>query len=209
MFRNTIIAILTTNFQKKRQNILAMKKCITMLKHMLISINCLKIFYSIQLLYHLKVKQLSFKCLLSFNRLLLEYVGDQTPVFSNIQKYDRLWRLVCKDIETNEKSTYVTPFVCIASGHHSIPKIPKFKGEESFKGEIFHSVKYKSATFNNLTGKRVLVVGIGNSGVDIATNLVNEGRCPKVSISTRSGAWYKYMYLQTVLCCSIYDAFKG
>jgi dimethylaniline monooxygenase (N-oxide forming) len=40
-----------------------------------------------------------------------------------------------------------------------------------------------------MTGKRVLVVGIGNSAVDVAVNLVNEGRCPKVCVSTRSGAW--------------------
>ncbi len=79
--------------------------------------------------------------------------------------------------------------MCIASGHHSAPKIPEFKGQETFTGEIFHSIKFKSATFNKSSGKRVLVVGIGNSAVDIATNLVTEGRCPKVCISTRSGSW--------------------
>jgi cation diffusion facilitator CzcD-associated flavoprotein CzcO len=45
----------------------------------------------------------------------------------------------------------------------------------SFEGEIIHSIKYKSAKYNNLVGKNVLIVGIGNSAVDIAVNLVNEG----------------------------------
>jgi dimethylaniline monooxygenase (N-oxide forming) len=40
-----------------------------------------------------------------------------------------------------------------------------------------------------MVGKRVLIIGIGNSAVDIAINLVNEGNCPRVSISTRSGVW--------------------
>lgn len=39
-----------------------------------------------------------------------------------------------------------------------------------------HSVKFKSARFNNLIDKRVLIVGIGNSAVDAAVNLINEGR---------------------------------
>ena len=120
---------------------------------------------------------------------LEEYVGDKKQVFKTIQNYDRLWKLICKNTETETETIYITPYVLIASGHHSVPKIPKFKGQDTFTGDIFHSVKYKSATFNNMSGKRVLVVGIGNSAVDIATNLVNEGRCPKVCISTRSGAW--------------------
>lgn len=43
-------------------------------------------------------------------------------------------------------------------------------------GEIIHSIKFKSAKKNNMEGKRVLIVGIGNSAVDVAVNLVNEGR---------------------------------
>lgn len=43
-------------------------------------------------------------------------------------------------------------------------------------GEIIHSVKYKSARKNHLEGKKVLIIGIGNSAVDVAVNLVNEGK---------------------------------
>jgi dimethylaniline monooxygenase (N-oxide forming) len=44
------------------------------------------------------------------------------------------------------------------------------------KGQIIHSVKYKDAKINQMTGKRVLIVGIGNSAVDVAVNLVNQGK---------------------------------
>ena len=41
---------------------------------------------------------------------------------------------------------------------------------------MIHSVKFKSARYNEMIDKRVLIVGIGNSAVDAAVNLVNEGR---------------------------------
>ncbi len=71
---------------------------------------------------------------------------------------------------------YLTANVCIATGHHATPKNARFPGDATFTGQIIHSVKYKSASLNEMTGKRVLVVGIGNSAVDVATNLVTEGR---------------------------------
>lgn len=37
-------------------------------------------------------------------------------------------------------------------------------------------MKFKSASKNNMLNSRVLIVGIGNSAVDTAVNLVNEGK---------------------------------
>lgn len=45
---------------------------------------------------------------------------------------------------------------------------PKIKGEEKFKGKIIHSVEYRHP--EEFEGKRVLIVGAGNSGVDIASD---------------------------------------
>ena len=55
--------------------------------------------------------------------------------------------------------------VC-ASGTNWTPNRPKIEGEERFEGEISHAVAFKDA--DTLKGQRVLVVGAGNSGVDIA-----------------------------------------
>lgn len=52
----------------------------------------------------------------------------------------------------------------VANGHHWDPLIPKWQGE--FAGEIFHSRDYREPS--SLAGKRVLVVGAGNSGCDLA-----------------------------------------
>jgi cation diffusion facilitator CzcD-associated flavoprotein CzcO len=54
--------------------------------------------------------------------------------------------------------------VVIANGHNWDPRWPEYPGE--FSGEVMHSAEYK--TPNILRGKRVLVVGGGNSGCDIA-----------------------------------------
>jgi hypothetical protein len=45
-----------------------------------------------------------------------------------------------------------------------------------FPGEIIHSVDYKDPVTNNFVGKRVLIVGIGNSAVDAAVDCATIGR---------------------------------
>jgi hypothetical protein len=52
----------------------------------------------------------------------------------------------------------------IANGHHWDPLIPEWPGE--FSGDIFHSRDYREPS--KFAGKRVLVVGAGNSGCDVA-----------------------------------------
>jgi cation diffusion facilitator CzcD-associated flavoprotein CzcO len=55
--------------------------------------------------------------------------------------------------------------VVIANGHNWDPRWPNYPGE--FAGEVLHSSQYKTPEV--LAGKRVLVVGGGNSGYDLAT----------------------------------------
>jgi dimethylaniline monooxygenase (N-oxide forming) len=114
------------------------------------------------------------------------------PDFDTIKRgsYDKLWQINVKNTETNKETKYITPYLCIASGHHGTPLNAKFKGLETFPGKVIHSVSYKSATINKLQNQKVLLVGIGNSSVDAAVNLVNEGNNKgNVVISTRSGSW--------------------
>lgn len=75
--------------------------------------------------------------------------------------------------------------VIVANGHHWNPRFPDptFKG--NFTGEILHSHFYKEV--EQIKGKNILVVGIGNSAVDIACEAART-YSGKVVISTRSGA---------------------
>jgi hypothetical protein len=54
--------------------------------------------------------------------------------------------------------------VVVANGHNWDPQFPNFPGE--FTGQVLHSCQYK--TPDTIAGKRVLVVGAGNSGCDLA-----------------------------------------
>ncbi len=74
--------------------------------------------------------------------------------------------------------------VVIASGHNHVPRYPEIPG--SFTGTLTHSADYKSPTVPvPIAGKRVLVIGAGNSGCDIA---VECSRHAAVTIhSTRRG----------------------
>lgn len=64
--------------------------------------------------------------------------------------------------------TYVYEGLINATGVTWHPNRPALEGEERFGGVIHHSVEYRSP--NEFVGKRVLVVGAGNSGVDIASD---------------------------------------
>lgn len=77
-------------------------------------------------------------------------------------------------------------YVIVANGHHWNPRYPNpaFKGE--FTGEVIHSHDYKEDT--QIRDKDLLIVGIGNSAVDIACEAARM-HTGKVVISTRSGAY--------------------
>ena len=72
-------------------------------------------------------------------------------------------------------------------GHHVDANHVSFPKQDQYKHKIIHSEQYKNASHNNIKNQNVLVVGIGNSAVDTAVNLVDLG-ANKVTISTRSGS---------------------
>src|SRR5918911_5375509 len=89
---------------------------------------------------------------------------------------DGLWRT-----ETQE-SVYLSRRLVVATGYNGEPHIPRWPGQEDFRGEILHSSSYKTGA--PYRGKRVLVVGFGNSGGEIAVDLHEHGA--RVTLSVRS-----------------------
>ena len=75
----------------------------------------------------------------------------------------------------------------VATGHHWDPRYPDFPGR--FDGPTIHSHDYVDP-FDplELRNRSVLVVGIGNSAVDIASELSNRGLAGRLLLSTRRGA---------------------
>jgi len=62
--------------------------------------------------------------------------------------------------------------VVMATGYNGVPKRPPIPGVESFLGSVIHAGIYKNAT--PYQGKRVLVIGCGNSGAEIALDLAEQ-----------------------------------
>jgi cation diffusion facilitator CzcD-associated flavoprotein CzcO len=83
----------------------------------------------------------------------------------------------------------------VCNGHHWDPRFPDFPG--AFDGPQIHSHDYIDPSDPlELKGKRVLVVGIGNSAVDIVSELARKTVADTVFLSTRSGAYVipKYIF---------------
>lgn len=79
--------------------------------------------------------------------------------------------------------------VLVASGHHWLPRRPEFRG--GFAGQVLHAHDYR--TPDVFADRRVLVVGMGNSGCDIACDLARVADC--TLLSTRRGAHVIPKYL--------------
>ncbi|MEU5659386.1 NAD(P)/FAD-dependent oxidoreductase [Streptomyces sp. NPDC047737] len=73
--------------------------------------------------------------------------------------------------------------VVVATGYNHTPRIPAWPGREGFTGELLHAAEYRAPA--PYAGKDVLVVGIGNTGAEIAVDLV-EGGASRVRIAVRT-----------------------
>ncbi len=100
------------------------------------------------------------------------------------------------DITDQNGSTREFDLLVVGNGHHWDARYPDFPGE--FTGETIHSHHYIDPPQTpplNLTGKRILVVGIGNSAADITVELSSRTLQNTVTLSTRSSAWIVPKYI--------------
>ncbi|MFD6893451.1 flavin-containing monooxygenase [Rhodococcus sp. NPDC060086] len=98
------------------------------------------------------------------------------------------------ELDLDDGSTRAFEFLVVANGHHWDPRVPEFPGE--FTGDALHSHHYiDPRTPLDFAGKRILVVGIGNSAADIAVELSSRALDTEVTLSTRSSAWIVPKYI--------------
>ena len=93
---------------------------------------------------------------------LHDYIRFNTSVARVEKTAEERWTVTLDD-----GSSDTFDYLFVANGHHSVPRHPELPGE--FTGEYLHAHEYK--TNQPFTGKRVLVVGSGNSGCDCAVEI--------------------------------------
>jgi putative flavoprotein involved in K+ transport len=93
-----------------------------------------------------------------------------------VSKQDSIYYLT-----TTDGKQYQAHTVIVATGSFNRPHIPQFDGQETFQGELLHSAHYRHPLAYR--GKRVLVVGAGNSAVQIAVELA---QVAKVTLTSRT-----------------------
>lgn len=110
---------------------------------------------------------------------LNKYISFNTTVLKVTRTDENTWHVLYE----NEQGTHDAWFdyLLIANGHHWDPFLPEYQG--NFSGDLLHSHQYKKASV--FKGKRVLVVGGGNSACDVAVEISRV--TPQTSISMRRG----------------------
>ena len=106
---------------------------------------------------------------------LIEYFELYTEYFRINPHYNRKVTSIKRTegqhwtVATENGTVYEAPHVVIATGVNRSPNRPKWEGEEKFEGAIVHSRDYKNP--KPFLGKRVLIIGIGNTGAEVALDL--------------------------------------
>ncbi|CAH1802339.1 unnamed protein product [Owenia fusiformis] len=97
------------------------------------------------------------------------------------------WKVTTRNSDAAEFESKTEEYdgVMVCSGHHCIPHRPHFPGIGRFRGHVIHSQQYKTPDI--FTDKKVLIIGMGNSAVDIAVDASHVA--DETYVSTRRGAW--------------------
>jgi len=122
---------------------------------------------------------------------LREKIRFRTEV-KRVEPVDGEWEVTVEDRDGSSE-THRYRAVIVANGHHWDPRWPEpaFPGSEEFEGEQIHVHHYRESEV--LEGKRVLVLGIGNSATDIAVEASRIAE--KTFLAMRRGAYVMPKYL--------------
>jgi cation diffusion facilitator CzcD-associated flavoprotein CzcO len=112
---------------------------------------------------------------------LYKHYQFNTRVLS-VERLGKGWKLISET--EGQQREWLVDGVLIANGTLHTPNQPALPG--TFSGELMHSSDYRSADI--FSGKRVLVIGCGNSACDIAVDAVH--RAKSVDISVRRGYYF-------------------
>lgn len=115
---------------------------------------------------------------------VVDYLDAYRAHFSLAPRFGQRVTSVKRDgdgwLTRSEDTAYRSRSVVIATGYTRVPHRPSWPGLERFTGEVLHSSEYKNGAA--WRGRRVLVIGFGNSGGEIAIDLCEHGAHPSLAV---------------------------
>ncbi len=115
---------------------------------------------------------------------VMERIRFGCSVSQVTRQVDGLWQVAYTDADS-QAQTQIFDVLMVANGHHWNPKYPEYPG--SFSGNFMHSHDFKGVD-DSWRGKRVLVIGGGNSACDVAVESARVAGT--VRMSMRNPQWF-------------------
>ncbi|KAI9119279.1 hypothetical protein K1719_009954 [Acacia pycnantha] len=124
-----------------------------------------------QFLAYLKAYALHFGIKPAFNNTVVSAEFDSRIGF---------WRVKTKQGLKKEMTEYVSQWLIVATGENAEAVVPQIEGMDDFIGPRIHTSSYKRG--NEFSGKKVLVVGCGNSGMEVCLDLCDHNAHPSLVV---------------------------
>uniref|UniRef100_A0A0E0IE45 Flavin-containing monooxygenase n=1 Tax=Oryza nivara TaxID=4536 RepID=A0A0E0IE45_ORYNI len=107
---------------------------------------------------------------------------NHTVVCAEFDERLMLWRVRTTQATgmMEDDVEYVSQWLVVATGENSEAVLPMIDGLEEFRGSVIHTSAYKSGS--KFAGKTVLVVGCGNSGMEVCLDLCNHNGYPHIVV---------------------------
>ncbi|XP_072983462.1 indole-3-pyruvate monooxygenase YUCCA2-like [Typha latifolia] len=109
---------------------------------------------------------------------------DIRPLFNMLvisAEYDAgFWRVIAEGPSKGERFEYICRWLVAATGENAEAVVPEINGMEEFKGPVMHTSLYRSG--EAYSEKKVLVVGCGNSGMEVCLDLCNHNARPSIVV---------------------------
>ncbi|KAL3500508.1 hypothetical protein ACH5RR_039601 [Cinchona calisaya] len=106
-------------------------------------------------------------------------IFNQSVVSAEYDKVLEFWRVRTVGLK-REETEYVCRWLIVATGENAEAVVPNIDGMEEFGGPIMHTSMYKNGGV--FRGKRVLIVGCGNSGMEVCLDLCNHNASPTLAV---------------------------
>lgn len=114
------------------------------------------------------------------NHFGIEPRFNQTVQSARYDEVSGLWRVKATDDNKKSEAEYISRWLVVATGENAERVVPEIEGQQEFGEEITHVCNYKSG--EAYRGKKVLVIGCGNSGMEVCLDLCDHDAFPSMVV---------------------------